>query len=116
MVGRAKPPPHPMEDAAMPSSAMMHARWVKNFLDRHLLPGNSGNKAANAGAAKGHCGSLFFPAANCVVVWTVMADCALELPGVTDAGEKLMVPPGRPVAVRATAFVKLPLVDDTLTL
>jgi hypothetical protein len=45
-----------------------------------------------------------------------MLDCALELPGVTDAGEKLMLPPGRPVAVSVTAFVKLPFVDDTLTL
>jgi hypothetical protein len=45
-----------------------------------------------------------------------MLDCALEVPGVTDAGKKVIVPPGRPVAVRVTGFEKLPLVDDTLML
>ncbi len=116
MAGRAKPPPHPMEDVAMPSSAMRHARFMKILRDRHLLPGNNSNKAAKTGAAKGHCGRPLLADASCVVVWTVMMDCAAELPGVTDAGEKVMVPPGRPVAVSATAFVKLPLVDATLTL
>jgi hypothetical protein len=57
-----------------------------------------------------------FPAACCVVVCTVIVDCAAELPGVTDAGENVIVPPGRPAAVRTTASVKLPFVDDTLTL
>jgi len=89
---------------------------MKTLRDRHLLPGNNRNKAANTGAASGHCGWAFFPEASCVVVWMVMLDCALELPGVTVAGENMMVPPGTPVAVRATGFVKLPLVDDTLTL
>lgn len=35
-----------------------------------------------------------------------MVDCAPELPGVTDAGENVMVPPGRPVAESDTALVK----------
>ena len=100
----------------MASNATMHARFMKILRDRHLLPGSSSNKAAKTGAAKGHCGRRLFPAACCVVVCTVMVDCAAELPGVTDTGEKLIVPPGRPVAVRPTAFVKLPLVEDTLTL
>jgi len=44
-----------------------------------------------------------------------MVDDAPEPPGVTDVGENVIVPPGTPVAVSATAFVKLPLTDDTVT-
>jgi len=115
LAGRAKPPPQAMVDAATPSRATRQARCRKSLRERHFLPGNNSSKAAKTGAPNGHCGCFVFPEASCVVVWTVMVDWALEPPGVTDAGEKVMVPPGRPVAVRATGLVKLPLVDDTLT-
>ena len=78
------------------------------------MPGKRSRRAAKTGAPKGHCGWEFLPPASAVVVWTVMVECALELPGVTEAGEKVMMPPGRPVAVRATGLVKLPSVEVTL--
>ena len=113
MAGSAKPPPHPIVDAAMPSSATRQARFMKTLRERHLLHGNNSSKVAKIGAAKGRWERV---PASCVVVWTVMVDCAPELPGVTVAGEKVMVPPGSPIAVRVTGLVKLPLLDDTLML
>ncbi len=106
--GNAKPAPQPIVDTAIPSKATMHARLVKApqpfFLSWNLLPGKSSSMAANTGAVKGHCGRLFPLAACGAVVWTIIVDCAPELPGVTDAGEKVAVAPGgRPLAVRATA-------------
>ena len=81
--------------------------------DRNLLPGNSRSRAAKTGAAKGHCEGPRFPVTSSVVVWTVMVDCAPETLGVTDAGEKVIVPPGRPVAESDTTLVKgLPAVAE----
>jgi hypothetical protein len=118
--GSAKPAPQPIVDAAIPSKATMHARFVKTLQlfipSRNLLPGRSSSKPANTGVAKGHRGKPSLPAACCTAVWTIIVDCAPEPPGVIDAGEKVTVAPGgRPLAVRPTGCVKLPLVEATAT-
>lgn len=65
--GSAKPPPQPIVDAARPSKAMMHTKFVKTlrpfFPGRNRLPGKSSSAAANTGAVKGHSGGPVPPAA-----------------------------------------------------
>lgn len=117
--GRAKPAPQPIVDTARPSNATMHARPLKRlwlFLpSRNLLPGKSSSKAANTGAVKGHLRRPSLAPACCTAVWTIIVDCPPEPPGVTEAGVKVAVAPaGRPLAVRATCWLKLPLIEARL--
>lgn len=113
-VFKPKPPPHPVSAVSAPNDAKRRTASVTQRRRSLLTPKSKPNNGMSE-SDSGHAEPM--PAVTGVVaaVWMVNCAVAAELPGVSEAGEKVAVAPvGRPVAEKVTGFEYAPFCGVTV--